>query len=144
MVRKLYGTNNDGDRGTVLENGKAKLVCDVEFHLRKTTTARRPELILELKTDKKIWICDTACPQQNNIGTKRTEKLTKYRQLAFKTRERCPGYEIYVVPVVVRALGSDIKVIKVDLTKIFDNNRLLNEVVAMMQKIALMDNDSIV
>ena len=28
-----------------------------------------------------------ACPQQNNIGAKRTEKLTKYRQLAFETRE---------------------------------------------------------
>ena len=28
-----------------------------------------------------------ACPQQNNIGAKRTEKLTKYRQLALGTRE---------------------------------------------------------
>ena len=35
-----------------------------------------------------------ACPQQNNIGAKRTEKLTKYRQLALGTRERHPGYEI--------------------------------------------------
>ena len=41
-------------------------------------------------------------------------------------------------------MGGGIKVIKVDLTNIFDNNKLLNEVVAMMQKIALMDNDSIV
>ena len=38
------------DRGTGLENDKAKLVWDFEFHLRKTTTARRPDLILELKT----------------------------------------------------------------------------------------------
>ena len=28
-----------------------------------------------------------ACPQQNNIGAKRTEKLMKYRQLAFETKE---------------------------------------------------------
>ena len=47
------------DRGTVLENNKAKLVWDFEFHLRKTTTARRPDLIFELKIDKKIWICVT-------------------------------------------------------------------------------------
>ena len=67
------------DRGTVLKNDKVTLVWDFEFHLRKTTTARRPDLmILELKSDKKIWICDMACPQQNNIGKKRTEKLTKY------------------------------------------------------------------
>ena len=47
------------DRGTVLENNKVKLVWDFEFHLRKTTTARRPDLIFELKIDKKIWICVT-------------------------------------------------------------------------------------
>ena len=132
------------DRGTVLENDKAKLVWDFEFHLRKTTTARRPEFILELKTEKKIWICHMACPQQNNIWVKRTEKLTKYRQLAFETRERCPGYKIYVVPVVVGALGGGIKALKVDLKKIFDNNELLDEVVAMMLKTILMDSESIV
>ena len=53
-----------------------------------------PDLTLELKTDKKIWICDMACPQQKNIGTKTTEKLTKYRELVFETREQRPGYKI--------------------------------------------------
>ena len=132
------------DRGTALENDKTKLVWDFEFHLRKTTTARRPSLISELKTDKKIWICDMACPQQNNIGAKRTEKLTKHRQLAFGTRERRPGHEIYVVSVVVGALGGGVKALKVDLKKIFNNNELLGEVVAVMQKTVLMDSESIV
>ena len=132
------------DRGTGLENNKVKLVWDFEFHLRKTTIARRPDLILELKTDKKIWICDMAYPQQNNIGAKRTEKLRKYRQLAFETRERHPGYKIYVVLVVDGTLGGGIKVLKVDLKKIFDNNELLEEVVAVMQKTVLMDSESIV
>ena len=132
------------DRGTVLENDKVKLLWDFEFHLQKITTARRLDLILELKTDKKIWICDMACSQQNNIGAKRTEKLTKYRQLAFETREQRPGYEIYVVPAVVGTLGGGIEALKVDLKKIFDNNELLDEVVAMMQKTVLMDSESVV
>ena len=132
------------DRGTVFKNDKAKLVWDFEFHLRKTTTTRRPDLILQLKTDKKIWICDMACPHQNNTGAKRTEKSTKYRQLAFETRERRPGYKMYVLPVVVGALGDVIKALKVDLKKIFHNNKLLDEVVAMMQKTVLMDSESIV
>ena len=85
-----------------------------------------------------------ACPQQKNIGAKRTEKWKKYRQLAFETRERHPGYEIYVVPVVVRALGGGIKALKVNLMKIFNNNELLDEVVAVMQKTVLMDSESIV
>ena len=50
------------ERGTVLENGKAKLVWDFKFNLRKTNTSRRPDLILEDKASKKIWICDMACP----------------------------------------------------------------------------------
>ena len=90
-------------RGTVLENGKAKLIWDFEFHLRKTTTARRPDLILEDKKEKCIWICDIACPQQHNLETKRAEKLTKYQQLAFEMRDRRPGT---VIPVVVGALGG--------------------------------------
>ena len=72
------------ERGAVFENDKRKLVRDFELNLRKTTTARRPALILEDKEKKKIWICDMACPQQCNIKRKRIEKLTKYRQLAFE------------------------------------------------------------
>ena len=83
------------------------------------------------------------CPQQNNIGTKRTETLTKYRQLVFETRKRRPGYEIYVVPIVVGALGDRIKVLKVSLKKIFNNNKLLEKVVAVMQKTVVMDSESI-
>ena len=75
------------ERGVVFENDKGKLVWDFEFNLRKTTTARRPDLILEDKEKKKIWICDMACPQQRNIEIKRIEKLAKYKQLAFETRE---------------------------------------------------------
>ena len=53
---------------------------------------------------------------------KRAEKMTKYRIIAFETRERRPGYEVYVVPVVVRALGGGIKALRLDSKKIFENN----------------------
>ena len=61
----------------------------------------------------------------------------------FETRERRPGYEIYVVPIVVGALGDRIKVLKVSLKKIFNNNKLLEKVVAVMQKTVVMDSESI-
>ena len=51
--------------------------------------------------EKQHWVKEQAA--------KRTEKLIKYRQLALETRKRLPGYEIYVVPVIVGALGSGIK-----------------------------------
>ena len=37
------------ERGHFLENSRAKLVWDFEYHLRKATTYRRPDLTLEDK-----------------------------------------------------------------------------------------------
>ena len=48
-------------------------------------------------------------PQKNNIVTKRDEKRTKYRQLAFNLRERRVEYKTYVIPVVIGVLGGGIK-----------------------------------
>ena len=48
----------------VLENDETKLVWNFEFHLRKSTTARIPNLVLKLKTDNKIWTCDMTSPKK--------------------------------------------------------------------------------
>ena len=113
MDQEAFWYQQKWDRGTVLENDIAKLVWDSKFHLRKTTTARGSDLILELKIDK-IWICDTTCQQENNIGAKTAEKMTKNRQNAFETGKWRPGYEVYVDPVVVEALGGGIKALRFD------------------------------
>ena len=55
------------ERRHVLKSKDAKFVCDFEFHLRKTTTSRRPDLTLEDKQKKTIWICDMACPQEGRL-----------------------------------------------------------------------------
>jgi hypothetical protein len=133
------------ERGKVLENNKAKLVWDFEFKLRKTTTSRRPDLILEDKRGRKIWICDMACPQQQNIKAKRQEKLTKYRQLAFEMRERRIGYTITVVPLVIGALGGGMKGAMLDAGKLFsDNDELVRKTVVEMQMTVLMDSETMI
>ena len=132
------------ERGTVLENGKAKLFWDFEFHLRKTTMARRPDLILKEKGEKHIWICDMACPQQHNLETKRAEKLTKYRQLAFEMRERCLGYMVTVIPVVIGALGGGIKKTISELSRLITERDVVLRTVSEMQKTILMDSESII
>ena len=48
-------------------------------------------------------------PAAANIAAKRNEKMTKYRQLAFELRERRPGYNTKIVPVVIGAFGGGIK-----------------------------------
>ena len=139
-----YEQRWDKYRGTVFENEKAKLVWDFEFHLHKTTTSTRPDLILEMKEDRKILICNMACPQQQNIDTKRMEKLTKYRQLAFETKERHPGDVIKVVPVIIGALGGGMKMLKTELKMVFNDQELVDKIAGEMQRMVLMDSESII
>ena len=61
----------DWKKGTVLEKDGMKLVWDFEFKLRKTNAARRPDLILQDKKNKKIWIVDIAYPMEINREGKR-------------------------------------------------------------------------
>jgi len=74
------------------------------------------------------------CPQQQqqrNIEIKRLEKLTKHRQLPFELRERRPGYEIKVVPLVIGALGGGMMKNRIrDMGMIFDNNEVIKRTVA--------------
>ena len=57
-----------------MKNGHAKLVWEFEFHLRKVTTSIRPDLTLEDKAKKILWICDMTRPEENNAVTKQDEK----------------------------------------------------------------------
>ena len=89
-----------------------------------------------------------ACPQQANIATKRNDKMTKNRQLAFELRERRPGYDIVIIPVVIGALGGGIKEVLRDVERIFserlERERLAERAVAEMQKTVLVDSESMV
>ena len=67
--------NERRERGHVLENSKAKHVWDFEYHLKKTTTYRRPDLTLEDKETNMIWLCNMACPQE--VGIELTPKEAK-------------------------------------------------------------------
>ena len=76
------------NKGTVTDNNECQLCWDFEYHPRETTTARRPDMKTEYKNKNKIFLVDMACPSENNVDAKHTEKLQKYKQLALKIRER--------------------------------------------------------
>ena len=117
-----------------MKSKRRKLVWDIEFHLCKIATTRRPDLTLEGKAKKQIWICNMACSQQQNIEAKRLEKLAKYRQLAYESRERHPEYEIVVMPMVIGALGGGITQIMVNIGKMLKNIDLLERTICKSQK----------
>lgn len=133
------------EKGKVLENEKAKMVWDFEFKTRKKTKARRPDVILEDKEFKEIYIVDMSCPMEENVEKKRGEKIQKYSQLAFETRERRRGYYVEVLPVIIGSLGGggnkNMKIIG----KLFGNRRKRNcEVMAEMSKVVLWEGESLI
>ena len=66
-----------------------KFCWNLEYYMRKTTTARRSDLTLEGNNNKQACSAD-----------KHQEKLQKYQQLAFETREKQWGFKVQIVPVV--------------------------------------------
>ena len=95
------------EKGCVLKGNGFKLCWDFEHRMRKTSSARRPDLTLEDEKARKIWLVDMSCPQEQNIKEATRTKLQKYQQLAFETREKRRRYKVEVVPVIIGCLGGD-------------------------------------
>ena len=90
-------------QGEVIENEDVKMTWDFEYQMRKESTARRPDVTIEYKEQKRIQLIDMACPSEKNVNEKMNEKRQKYQQLAFEKRESRPGYKVEIVPVVMDA-----------------------------------------
>ena len=84
-----------------------------------------------------------ACPQENNIEAKVKEKLDKYQQLAFETREHRVGYRVEVVPLIVGSLGGGIGKLWKNVEKVIETEAETERIVKEMQKTVLMDSESI-
>ena len=74
----------------------------------------------------------------------RLEKRTNYSQLAFEIRQERPGFKFKVVPQVMSAFGRGLKEILKELENIFQKDDLCERIVAEMQKIILMDSETII
>ena len=60
--------------------------------MRKTSTEGRPDMTLD-GVGEKIWMVGMSCSQEN-IEEETETKLQKYQPIAFKTREKRPGYGV--------------------------------------------------
>ena len=131
------------EKGKVLENDKGKLVWDFEYKMRQSSSARRPDLTLEDKERKRVWICDMACPQESNIEAKVKEKLDKYQQLAFEMRENRVGHRVEIVPLVIGCLGGGVGKLLKAVQSVLGTETEIENTVKGMQKTVLMDSESI-
>ena len=131
------------DQNKVLENDKWKILWDFQYHGRKENVNRRPDLTIENKLEKKIWLYDMACPMESNLEKKRNEKLTKYRQIAFEIREKRKDCYVEIVPLIIGCCGGGFKNAMLAVNKTLENEKESYRITRDMQKTVLCESESI-
>ena len=126
----------------MLEKNGNKICWDSEFAMRKTTSARRPDVMIENDEEKKLWIVDMAYPNEKNIGEKHREKLTEYQQLAFEMREKIPEYTVEIVPIVTGCLRGGMKQAEYQVKKIIKDEGGARWTCNEMLKAVLFESES--
>ena len=97
--------NNNNNNESVLENENYKLLWDFSIRTDHNIEARRPDLVLVDKSEKRCQIIDVAIPEDSGVKEKEDEKTEKYQNLARELR-RLWEVKTKVVPIVVGALGT--------------------------------------
>ena len=88
------------------ENQHAKILWDVLIPTDKDIVARHPDIFLQDKRTRQLYIIKMAVAWNSLQVERRAEKLTKYGELCANLRGQFPGYRLDIVPVVIRDLGT--------------------------------------
>ena len=91
---------------SVSENDEVKLL-DVNIQCDHVIEARRPDIVVVNKQERKCAVIDIAVPADKRIGEKKNEKVEKYPE---RKREIARMWNtvttVQVIPIVVGSLGS--------------------------------------
>ena len=98
---KWYGHQPDG----VLETTDVKILWDFNIQTDNEIQARRPNIVVVNKKERKCYIIDVADPGDVRIAEKETEKIEKYAELKREV-ERLWKVMAKVIPIVLGALGT--------------------------------------
>ena len=78
----------------------------------KTINANRPDIVIKDNKDNKCWLIDLSVPSDKNIGAKKIEKLSKYKDLEIEITKMWQ-MKTTTIPIIVGALG----IVRKSLTK---------------------------
>ena len=93
------------DPEAVVENDKFKILWDFTIQTDHIISARRPDIVVIDKQEKKCQIIDVAIPVDGRIDKKEEEKIEKYQELGREIKKLW-NLKVKVIPIVVGALGS--------------------------------------
>ena len=121
----------------VLNVNVATIVWDVPVITDSTIFADKPNRVLHDKIKKNCLLNETAMPNDSNINTKETEKLSKYKDLEIAVK-RMSKVRTKVVPVITGALGTIKKALDLYLQTLPGHPSAIG-----LQKITLMSSENI-
>ena len=101
---------------SVIENDIIKILWDVCIQVDRQIEHRRPDIVVMEKITNKCLIIDVACPVDNNLILKRSEKLDN-SELRLEIA-RMWVKETVIVPIIIGALGSIPNDLERDLKKL--------------------------
>ena len=132
------------EEGHVLKGNGFKWCWDFEHRMRKTSSARRPNLTIEDEKAWKIWLVDMSSPQEQNIEEATRTKLQKYQQLTFETREKRRRYRVEVVPVIIGCVGGGVDDATRVVRKIIGDEDSVIRIISTMQRMKLFEGETII
>ena len=110
-----------------------KVLRDINVHCDNVIEARRPDIILIDKKERKRITIDIAIPADVRVGEKEREKMETYQDLKREIGRLWKLKMVEVVPVVIGALGNVTKEFDGCIEKLGATNN-----VGVMQKTALL------
>ena len=87
----------------MLETTDAKILWDLNIQTDNEIQARRPDIVVVNKKERKCYISDVAVPGDVRIAEKETEKIEKYDEIKREV-ERLWKVKAKVIPIVLGAL----------------------------------------
>ena len=127
----------------VRESDKALVVWNMRIPTHTKVAHRWPDLRVESKLEKAIWILDMACPSDDNVKNKEAEKRANYQDLLYELRTQRPGWRIEVLPLVVVVTGA-LNKLEVEVMKLLDEEKKAKRCVKEMQKTTILGSVQII
>ena len=90
----------------VRENHRAKILWDVPIPTDGEIVARRPDIFLQDKITRHLYLIEMAVAWDSIQEERRAEKQSKYKEVCADLRRQFPGYRMDIVPVVMGGLGT--------------------------------------
>ena len=71
-----------------MENEDYKLLYDFNVKTDKKISARRPDIVVVDKKERRTTLIDVACTGDKNVEDKETEKVNKYQDLKIELQRK--------------------------------------------------------